>query len=130
MAPLDKLLRFLFVAPALVDLGMGFFVLIAPETVARMIRLTVPEPFYVWIIGLLQIGLALAYLVASRDPVRYINHVALGGLMRLAMAILLLVTGIKLELMLVIVLGVVEVFLGLSHLIFRLRLARSSDSTV
>ena len=124
----DKFLRFLFVAVALIDLALGFVILVAPGMLARMIELAVPESFYVWVLGLLQIGLSLAYFVASGDPARYANHVALAGVMRFAMATLLIVTGYRMKLILLIVLGVAEVLIGVSHLVFRARLARRTSS--
>jgi hypothetical protein len=125
MATLNKFLRFLFVGVAAADVVIGFLILLVSDLLARSIGLNPPEPFYIWVLGLLQIGLALAYLVSSGDPARYINHVALAGGMRLAMAILLIVAGYKMKLPFLIVLGSLEIAVGLSHSLYATRLARN-----
>jgi hypothetical protein len=121
---LDKILRAVLVGVAGFDLIQGILILFAPRFVAAMLKLPLPsEMFYLWLVGMLQIGLALAYLIGGISPVRHIGNVVLAAVMRLAMAVLLIIIGTTQGLSVFTYMGLAEILVGLSHALYAIRLA-------
>jgi hypothetical protein len=120
---LDRILRAVLIGVAAFDLLLGFAILCAPQALARVVNLPLPaELYYVRLLGLLQIGLALAYLLGGSAPARYFGNVALAAVLRLAMGTLLIIIGSTAGLPLFTVLGVVEIPLGLAHAFYATRI--------
>ncbi|HEX2165075.1 MAG TPA: hypothetical protein VHM02_14120 [Thermoanaerobaculia bacterium] len=76
-----QLLRASLVAGALYDLGFGLLMVGAPRRLAEAFRLPLPPFFYLWLLATLLAMLAVAYLLAARDPRRYSGNLklAIGG---------------------------------------------------
>jgi hypothetical protein len=121
---LDKALRALMIGVACFDLVAGFLLLVAPQFVSVMVKLPLPsELSYVCLLGILQIGLALAYLIGGLSPARHIGNVILAAVMRLAMGALVIFIGVTLDSWIFTLLGVAEIPIGLSHALYAIRLA-------
>lgn len=122
---LDKLLRAVMLGVAAFDLAMGLLMLAAPRALSSLLGVPLPpEMFFVRFAGLLQAGLAAAYLVGGWRPAQYVGNVALAAVMRVLMAALLVYTGVTERLLVFTLLGVVEVPLGISHAVYAARLRR------
>lgn len=76
-----KLLRASLVVGAVYDLGFALLMVAAPGWLAESFELPLPPFFYLWLIALLLVLLAVAYLLAARDPRRYSGNLrlAIGG---------------------------------------------------
>jgi hypothetical protein len=76
-----RLLRASLVAGALYDLGFAALMVAAPGWLAATFDLPLPPFFYLWLIAVLLAMLAVAYLLAARDPRRYSGNLrlAIGG---------------------------------------------------
>ena len=121
---LDWILRALMIGVGLFDLVAGILVLVAPTFVANVVGLPLPtEEFYLWLVGLLQVGLASAYLIGGLSPARHIANVILAAVMRLAMGVVVICIGLNLDSTIFTLLGVAEIPLGLSHALYAIRLA-------
>lgn len=121
---LDLALRLLLIGAGAFDLIAAFVLLLAPRWLSATLNLPLPaDLFYVWFIGMLQIGLALAYLIGGLNPIRYAANVKLAAAMRLAMSGLLFFVGLRTGFTLFIVLGSVELVVGLAHTLYATRLA-------
>lgn len=106
------------------DLVAGLLVLVAPQFVSAMLKLPLPsEMLYIWLVGILQIGLALAYMIGGLSPARHIGNVILTAVMRLAMGALVICVGVTLDSWTFTLLGVAEIPIGLSHALYAIRLA-------
>lgn len=121
---LNKILRAVLVGVAAFDLIQGLLILFAPRLVSAMLKLPLPaEMFYIWLVGMLQIGLALSYLIGGISPVRHIGNIVLAAAMRLATAVLLIVIGMTQGLSIFTYMGLAEILIGLSHALYAIRLA-------
>lgn len=123
---LDKLLRAALVGGAVFDLTVGLLVFIAPDWLITIIKLPLPPQAYIWFLGVLQIGLSLAYVVGCISPVRHLGNVILAAVMRFAMSIVLINIGRTMALPLFTLLAVAEILLGLSHTVYAMRLKTQS----
>lgn len=77
-----RLLRLSLWLGALYDLGFAACMVAAPGVPAAMLELPLPgEPFYLWIMAVFLVMLAVLYLSAAHDPRRYsaIIVVAIAG---------------------------------------------------
>ena len=129
VSPFDLILRTLLIGAGAFDLVAGFVVLVAPRFLSTTLKLPLPsELFYVWFIGLLQIGLALAYLIAGFNPLRHMANLVLAAGMRVAMSGLLIFVGLSNGFILLTVLGLVEGFVGLAHAVYVTRLSATSSA--
>ena len=107
------------------DLVVGLLMLAAPRALSALLRVPLPsEMFFVWFAGLLQVGLAAAYLVGGWRPAQYVGNVLLAAVMRVLMAVLLVFVGATQGLFVFTLLGFVEVPLGISHAFYAARLRR------
>lgn len=77
------LLRASLVAGALYDLAFAALMVAAPGWLADRFGLPLPPFFYLWLIAVLLTIVAVAYLLAARDPRRYSGNLklAIGGRM-------------------------------------------------
>lgn len=84
-----RLLRASLVVGALYDLAFAVLIVAVPGWMAAGFDLPLPPFFYLWLIAVLLAMLAVAYLLAARDPRRYSGNLrlAIGG--RLAGAVVL-----------------------------------------
>lgn len=124
-SPIDKILRAVMLGVAAFDLVMGLLMLAAPRALSSLLGVPLPsEMFFVWFAGMLQAGLAAAYLVGGLWPARYVGNIALAAAMRVLMAALLVYIGAAEGLLVFTLLGVVEVPLGISHAVYAARLRR------
>jgi hypothetical protein len=79
---------------AAIDLIIGLLILFAPGFTSTMLKLPLPsEMFYVWLVGMLQLNVGLAYLIGGISPVHHFGNIVLAAVMRLPMAVLLIVIG-------------------------------------
>lgn len=124
-SPLDRILRAVMLGVAAFDLILGLLMLAAPRALSALLGVPLPaEMFFVWLAGMLQAGLAAAYLVGGWRPAQYVGNVWLAAVMRLLMAALLVFIGTTQGLFVFTLLGVVEVPLGISHAAYAARLRR------
>ena len=128
--PFDLILRTLLIGAGAFDLIAGFAVLLAPRFLSTTLKLPLPsELFYVWFTGLLQIGLALAYLIAGFNPLRHMANLVLAAGMRIAISGLLIFVGLRNGFILFTVLGLVEGFVGLAHAVYVTRLSATGSAS-
>jgi hypothetical protein len=76
-----RLLRASLAAGAVYDLAFAALMVAAPNWLAAAFGLPLPPFFYLWLIAVLLAMLAVAYLLAARDPRRYSGNLrlAIGG---------------------------------------------------
>src|SRR5260370_25374016 len=115
----DRILRTVLVGVGLFDLMAGLVVLGAPRFLSLTLKLPLPsEMFYVWLVGMLQIVLALAYLIGAVNPARYLWNIVLAAVMRVAMAVLLIFVGVTNGFAGFTLLGVAEILIGVYHSLY------------
>lgn len=121
---LNKMLRALVIGVALFDVVGGILMLACPSFVSTAVKLPLPsELSYIWLLGVLQIGLALAYLIGGVRPLRYFGNVVLAAVMRLAMGGLITCIGLTLDSSPFMLMGVAEILVALAHALYAIRLA-------
>jgi hypothetical protein len=119
----DKILRVVLIGVAAIDLIQGVLMLFAPHLISAMLSLALPsEIYYVWLMGMLQIIVAVAYLIGGISPVRHVGNVVLAAVARLVMGMLLIFIGITQNLSILTLLGIAEIPIGLSHALYAARL--------
>jgi hypothetical protein len=120
---LDKILRVVLIGVAAIDLILGFLILFAPHFFSATFKLSLPsEISYVWLLGMLQIMVAVAYLIGGLSPARHVGNVILAAIARVAMGVLLIFIGVTQNLTIFTLLGFLEIPIGLSHAVYAARL--------
>ncbi|UCF81332.1 MAG: hypothetical protein JSV08_02665 [Acidobacteriota bacterium] len=88
----DSLLRAALFLGAAVDVALGLLILFFPRALSVLLDVPLPrEMVYLWLAGLLAVGLGAAYALAGCNPVRYFGNVVLAAAVRLAGAFFFLV---------------------------------------
>lgn len=115
-----RILRGLIIVVGSVDFVLGCLLLFVPVLLPALLGIPLPdEVFWVRVGGLLQLGLAAAYILGGVDPQRYQGNIILAAVMRLTMAVLLITAGMQRPAFkLFIFIGMLEIPIGLSHAMY------------
>jgi hypothetical protein len=122
--PFNLILRVLLISGAAIDFLLGLLILFAPGFLSRTLMIPLAaEMFYLWMIGLLLIGLALAYILGGIDPAKYFGNIALAATMRLGIGVfLIIVVAVGQAPGIFQIVGYMEIALGLVHAFYTVRL--------